>query len=113
MELVMQLKLILCTLHLLILATSILRSMQPLSSTTFTMCYFYSWKYHPHIHATLYVVSIMETRTYAAPTLGVRVPSSPTHIPHALRKCSTPTLGEETQKYLMSHSTYPIKLQLC
>ena len=66
----MQLKSILCALHLLILATSILRSMQPLRST---MCYFCSWKYHQHIRTTLYVVSILESCTYAAPTLGVRI----------------------------------------
>ena len=53
----------------------------------------------------------METCTYAAPTLGVRI-HSPIHIPHPLRKCSTPTLGEDTQKYSMSYSTNLIKLQL-
>jgi len=37
---------------------------------------------------------------------------SSTHIQHPLRKCSTPTLGEDTQKYSMSYSTYPIKPQL-
>jgi len=37
---------------------------------------------------------------------------SPTHIPRPLRKCSTPTLGEDTQKYSMSYYTYPIKPQL-
>jgi hypothetical protein len=35
------------------------------------------------------------------------------HIPYPLRKCSTPTLGEATQKYsLCLYSTSPIKLQL-
>ena len=93
----MQLKSILCALHPLILTTSVLRSMQPLASTTFTICYFYSWKYHPHIHTTLCVVSILETCIYAAPTLGVCIPSLPIYIPHSLRKCSTPTLGEDNQ----------------
>jgi len=37
---------------------------------------------------------------------------SPTHIPHPLRKCSTPTLGEDTQKYSIYYSTYPINPQL-
>ena len=64
-----------------------------------------------HIRTTLCVVSILETCTYIAPTLGVRI-HSPIHIPHQLRKCSTPTLGEDTQKYSMSYSTYPIKLQI-
>jgi len=89
----MQLKSILCALHPLILATSVLTSTQPLTSTTFTMCYFYSWKYHSHIRTTLCVVSILETCTDAAPTLRVRIPSSIA---------------------IMSYSTYPypIKLQL-
>jgi hypothetical protein len=37
------------------------------------------------------------------------------HIPYPLRKYSTPTLGEDTQKNIHCHyvfSTYPIKLQL-
>ena len=51
-----------------------------------------------NIRTTLYVVSIVETHTYAAPTLGVHIHSS-IHIAHPLRKCSTPTLGEDTQKY--------------
>jgi len=107
----MQLKSILCAVHPLTLATSVPRSMQPLTSTMSTMCYFYSSEYHPHIHTTLCVVSTLETCTYEAPTLGVRI-HSPIHIPHPLRKCSTPTLGEDTQKYSMSYSTYPIKLQI-
>ena len=78
----MQLKSILCALHPLILATSVLRSMQPLTSTIFTMCYFCSWKYHPHICTILCVVSILETCTYAAPTLGVRIPLFINH-PHS------------------------------
>ena len=104
----MQLKSLLCALHPLTLATSVLRSKQLLTSTTFTMCYFYSWKYHPHIHTILYVISILETCTCAAPILRVRIHPST----HPLRKCSTPTLGEDTQKYSMSYSIYPIKLKL-
>ena len=83
--------------------------MQPLTSTIFTMCYFCSWKYHPHIRTTLYVVSILETCTYVAPTLRVRIHSL-IHITHPLRKYSTPTLGEDTQQY--SLCLFPLKLQL-
>jgi len=112
----MPLKSILCALRPLILATSLLRTTQPFTSTTFNMCYFCSWKYHLHICTTLCVVSILETCTYAAPTLGVRAfLHPPTYIPHPLRKCSTPTLGGNTHKIsiaIVSYSTYPIKLKL-
>ena len=76
-ESVMQLKLILCALHPLIYATSVLRSMHP-----FYKCYIHSVLLlslevpptYRSTSTTYCAISILEIRTYATPTLGVRIP---------------------------------------
>ena len=112
----MQLKSILCALHPLIFATSILRSMQPLTSTLPRSLYVTSVlgsTTHTHIRTTPCAVSILETHTYAAPTLGVHIHASTYTYSSSTQKMFHSYTGSEHLKIfvsIMSFSTYPIKL---
>jgi hypothetical protein len=116
----MRLKSILCALHPLIYAASVLRSTPSLAFTTLhPLCATFAPGSTTHIY-TLHAscaVSTLETRTHAAPILGVCIhPSTYIFSIHSdpFRNCSTPTLGVNT-KNICRHSILfhcAIKLQL-